>query len=75
MNFDVFYKNLGKQIKTLREAKGYTLELLAEKSSLSLDYIGKIEVNINKPGLKSLLKISKALNVSMRELFDFDCIF
>lgn len=71
MNFDDFYKKLGKRIKEIREEKGYTQELLAEKCSLSLDYIGKIEVNINKPGLKSLLKISNALGVSMKELFDF----
>ena len=72
MNFDAFYKKLGRRIKFLREKAGYTQEMLAEKASLSLDYIGKIEVNINKPGLKSLLKISKALNIPLKTLFDFE---
>ena len=71
MNFDDFYKKLGARIKFLREKAGYTQEVLAEKSSLSLDYIGKIEVNINHPGLKSLLKISEALKIPIKDLFDF----
>ena len=49
-----------------------TREKLAEKCGISLDYLGKIEVNINKPGLKTLLKLSNALEVSMKELVDFD---
>lgn len=65
------YKSLGKKIKYLREVKNLTQEKLAEKSGLSLDFIGKIEVNINHPGLKSLLKISNALNIEIKELFDF----
>ena len=72
MNFDIFYKSLGKRIKFLREKAGLTQEELADKTSLSLDYIGKIEVNINKPGLISLLKIAFALKVQPKELFEFD---
>ena len=41
-----FYKKLGKRIKTLRENAHLTQEKLAEKSGISLDYLGKIEVNI-----------------------------
>ena len=52
MNEDEFYQKLGKQIKLLRENAHLTQEKLAEKSGISLDYLGKIEVNINKPGLK-----------------------
>ncbi|MBO6181912.1 helix-turn-helix transcriptional regulator [bacterium] len=71
MNDYELYKSLGKNIKHLREINGLTQEQLAEKSGLSLDYIGKIEVNINKPGLRSLIKISNALNIHIKELFDF----
>lgn len=71
MNEDEFYKKLGKQIKYLREEAHLTQEKLAEKSEISLDYLGKIEVNINKPGLKTLLKISNALSVPIKKLFDF----
>ena len=71
MDEAVIYKSIGKNIKTIRERKGLTQEKLAEKAGLSLDFIGKIEVNINKPGLKSLIKIANALEVHIKELFEF----
>ena len=71
MNENIIYKSIGKRIKFLRESKGLTQEKLAEKTGLSLDFIGKIEVNINEPGLKSLIKIANALDVHIKELFDF----
>ena len=71
MTEEDFYNLIGKRIKSIRKMKHLSQEELAEKSGLSLDYIGKIEVNINKPGLKALLKISNALNVHIKELFDF----
>lgn len=66
-----FYTKLGRQIKVLRENAHLTQEKLAEKCGISLDYLGKIEVNINKPGLKTVLKLANALNVPVKELFDF----
>lgn len=71
MDEGVIYKSIGQRIKFLRERKGLTQEKLAELTGLSLDYIGKIEVNINKPGLKALIKISKALEVHIKEIFNF----
>lgn len=71
MNEAEFYKSLGMQIKYLREKSHLTQEKLAEKAGISLDYLGKIEVNINKPGLKTILKISNALSVPIKTLFDF----
>ena len=71
MDEKIIYKYLGKRIKYLRESKNLTQEKLAEKTGLSLDYIGKIEVNINEPGLKSLIKIANALEIHIKELFDF----
>ena len=68
---DEIYKLLGKRIKYLRSCKNLTQEQLADRSGLSLDYLGKIEVNINQPGLKSLIKISNALNIQIKELFEF----
>jgi len=58
MDFKMFYKKLGLRIKALREEKHLTQEKLAEKAGISLDYLGKIEVNINKPGLTALLKLA-----------------
>jgi len=72
MNIDVFYENIGKKIKKLREKQHLTQEALAEKSGISQDYLGKIEVCINRPGLKTIYKLSEALNVEPYELLKFD---
>lgn len=72
MDIEKFYINLGKRIKFLREQSNLTQEQLAEKAGMSLDYLGKIEVNINHPGLKSVFKIALALDIKPKELFDFD---
>ena len=71
MDENILYKSLGARIKYLRENKGLTQDKLAEYSGLSIDYIGKIEVNINKPGLRALIKIANALDVHIKELFNF----
>ena len=46
MDIEILYKKLGKRIKFLREERHLTQEKLAEKANISLDYLGKIEVNI-----------------------------
>lgn len=69
---DEFYKCLGRRIKFLREKACLTQDKLAEKAGISLDYLGKIEVNINKPGLKTVLKLANALDIEIKELFVFN---
>ena len=71
MDENSIYKSIGKRIKFIRENNGLTQERLSEKSGLSLDYIGKIEININKPGLRALIKIANALDVQIKDIFDF----
>lgn len=70
-----FYTLLGKRIKYLREQANFTQEKLAEKAGISLDYLGKIEVNINKPGIKTILKLANALDLPVMNLFDFSGIY
>lgn len=67
----VFYQKLGAKIKYLREKAGFTQEKLAERAGISLDYMGKIEVNINKPGLKTILKIANALKIEPYKILKF----
>ncbi len=69
MDLDQFYKKLSLRIKYFRKIKKLTQEKLAEKADISLDYMGKIERNINKPGLISILKIINALDISISEFF------
>ena len=70
MVLEEFYIKLGKEIKKQREKASLTQEQLAEKAGISLDYLGKIEVNINKPGLKTIFKLASALNISPSEFFN-----
>ncbi|MBR5555572.1 helix-turn-helix transcriptional regulator [bacterium] len=69
-----FYKMLGKRVKVLRENAHLTQEKLAEKCGISLDYLGKIEVCINKPGLKTIFRLANALEIPIKEFFDFDSL-
>lgn len=65
------YTNLSISIKTYRKNLNLTQEQLAELSDISISYIKQIESNRNYTNvtLTSLLKISKALNKSLEELF------
>lgn len=70
MEFSEIYIQIGQNIKKLRNKANLTQEALAEKAGISLDFMGKIEVNINNPSLKTLMKIAKALDVSVKDFFD-----
>ncbi|MBR2525000.1 helix-turn-helix transcriptional regulator [bacterium] len=68
MDTENFYKNLGKKIKNLRKKAGLTQEQLAEKTGLSLDFIGKIEVNLKHPSISTLLILSNTFNIHISDL-------
>ena len=71
MNQDEVYKKLGKSIKKYRKLKELTQEKLADKVNLSLDFIGKIEIAYSKPSLGAIIDIANALDISLKDLFDF----
>lgn len=60
---------MGKNIKRCRENAHLTQEQLAEQAGISLDFMGKIEVNISKPSLKTIFKLAIALDISPAEFF------
>ncbi len=66
-----FYKQLGLNIKKKREILGLTQQELADKTSISLNHIGKIEVAFSKPSLETVLKIATALNITVSDLCNF----
>lgn len=71
MNTNIL-KNLGSNIKKFRKEKGFTQEVLAEKVNIHPTYVGKIESGKNNISIMMLYKISRALNVRLSEIFDFD---
>ena len=62
---------IGKRIRTLRIAKGYTQEGLSEKADLNISYIGQVERAERNISINTLEKIMEALAVSPNELFQF----
>lgn len=60
--------NVGKKIKEERLKLGLTQKEVAERCGSSTSYICDIEVGRTNPSLKTLEKISKALEIEIREL-------
>ena len=62
---------LGEKIRTLRKAKGYTLEKLAELSESSKSYIWELEnKNPPRPSGEKIAKIAAVLGVTADYLID-----
>lgn len=58
-----------KNLKKLRDKKGYSLERVARLADLSLNTIVKVENGVNQnPTIETLTKIAKALEVGVDDL-------
>jgi transcriptional regulator with XRE-family HTH domain len=64
-------QQLGRKIKEARKARGLSQEQLAEKIDIESKHVSRIEVGASYPSLDRLEKIALALNVSIKDLFDF----
>lgn len=62
---------LGKRIRSLRVARGWTQQDLGEKAGISYKFIGEIERGKQNPSFSILAKISDALDIELKELFRF----
>ena len=54
----------GKRLREQRQLKGYTLEVLAEKSRISTNYLGDVERGKKSVSLETLQKLASALDIS-----------
>ena len=61
-------KDVGFNIRKIREEKGLSQEKLAALADLHRAYVGQIERGEKNIGLKNLEKIAKALNVKIKDL-------
>ncbi len=68
----VFLKLLGKQIKKIRKKRGFTQLELAVKIDNHAEQIGRIERGEHNVSSCTLYLIAKGLEVSIKELFDFE---
>lgn len=63
-------QKLGREIRSLRKARGLTLSQLAEKSGLSIGYLSLLERDRSTPSINALHTISRALGVTISWFFD-----
>jgi transcriptional regulator with XRE-family HTH domain len=61
---------LGQNVRRIRESKGFSQEILAERSGFHRTYIGGIERGERNPSLKSIVAIATALEVPLVDLFE-----
>jgi transcriptional regulator with XRE-family HTH domain len=62
---------LGARIKEIRRLRELSQEQLAEKVGLDSKFISKIEVGRSSPSLETIENIARALEVEIRDLFEF----
>jgi transcriptional regulator with XRE-family HTH domain len=60
----------GRTVRRLRKQRGLSQEKLAELAGMHLNHVSSIERGERNPGLLSVLKIAKALDVPVTDLFD-----
>lgn len=65
-------EKFGMRIKEIRKKRGYTQEQIAGKIGIEPPNISKLEKGTHFPQPENIEKIAKALNVDIKELFNFD---
>ena len=63
------HPNVGARIREIREAQGYSLRALADRSGLSLNAISRVERGESSPTVSTLQRLATALSVPISELF------
>lgn len=63
---------LPKRLKEIRAEKGISQEELAYRSELTLSQIARIETIKTNPTISTLFKIIRSLEISPKDLFNFD---
>ncbi|MEI7766230.1 MAG: helix-turn-helix transcriptional regulator [Phycisphaerae bacterium] len=59
---------VGKKIRKLRQARGWTQKVLAQKSRLPQSHISRLEVGKHSPGFLTVDRLAAALDVAVGEL-------
>ena len=60
---DVMEILLGQRIREQRKKKGWTMDKLAEKVNLSVNYVGDLERGVKTPSLETFIRIVEAFDV------------
>lgn len=63
---------LAMRLKELRKSRGLTQERLAEMIGRDTKHISKLEIAGSYPSIETLERIANALNVELKDIFNFD---
>jgi transcriptional regulator with XRE-family HTH domain len=63
-------QRLGANVRGLRHERGWTLEQAAERSSLDLKHLQKVEAGVLNLTMVTLVRIADGFNVPLHVLFD-----
>jgi transcriptional regulator with XRE-family HTH domain len=67
---DLVAKSLGKRVRALRTARGWSQERLAEEAGMHRTYMWGIEQGTRNPSLRHLSRLSDALGVTLQSIFE-----
>ena len=59
----------GRNVARMRANRGLSQDKLAEKADLDRTFVSGIERGVRNPGIKTVLRIARALEVNIGELF------
>ncbi|MDG4652790.1 helix-turn-helix domain-containing protein [Chryseobacterium arthrosphaerae] len=67
-----FLKSFGKRIEALRTEKKLSLRQLSQNCDIDYSDISKIEKGLRNIQMSTVLELAKGLDITIKELFDFD---
>ncbi len=67
-----FIEKFGKTLKQIRTEKKLSQEMLANDANIPINQIGRIERGEISTSLSTIFKISRALEIPVQELFNFE---
>ena len=62
---------LGARIKDLRKLRGFSQDQLSERINIDPKHLSRIEVGRSYPSLGTLDKLAKAMNIELKDFFEF----
>ena len=68
----VFIKKFGNNLKQIRMSKKISQEILAYSADIPISQVGRIERGEINTTISTIKVIANALNIPLKELFDFE---
>ena len=65
---DKMLSEFGRNVSRFRDQAGLSQDKLAEKADLDRTYLSGIERGVRNPGIKTVIKLAKALNVTIDQM-------